>query len=101
MDHLVQGALEATRAGGIYRNGDQSGAHATKERADHFEPRRVGKQKPVARRETTLLPQMSGDRLRSVEKRRVGVAFDRIAVYVKVRIQEFVRVLICQPIQVV
>jgi hypothetical protein len=44
---------------------------------------------------------MSGDRLRSVEKRRVGVAFDRIAVYVKVRIKEFVRVLICQPIKLV
>ena len=59
------------------------------------------RKKPVARRETTVFQQMPGDRLRSVEKRRVGVAFDRIAVYVKVRIKEFVRVLICQPIQVV
>jgi hypothetical protein len=41
---------------------------------------------------------MSGDRLRSVEKRRVGVAFGRIAVYVKVGIKEFVGVLISQPI---
>ena len=88
------------RTGGIDRHGDQSGAHATKECADHFEPRRVGKQKPVARRETTLFPQVSGDRLRSLEKRRVGVAFDRIAIHIKVRIKEFVWVLICQPIQV-
>jgi hypothetical protein len=44
---------------------------------------------------------MSGDRLCAAEKRRVGVAFDRIAVYVKVRIEEFVWVLIYQPIQVV
>ncbi len=101
VDHLVQGALEAARTGGIDRNGDQAGAHATKEGADHFEARRVGKQKPVAGRETAFFPQMPGDRLRPVEKRGVGVAFDRIAVYVKVRIQEFVRVLICQPIQVV
>jgi hypothetical protein len=43
---------------------------------------------------------MPGDRLRSMEKRRVGVAFDRIAVYIKVRIKEFLRMFICQPIQV-
>jgi len=82
------------------RHGNQSGAYTTKKRADHFEPRRVGKQKPVAGCETTLLQQMSGDHLRSMEKRRVGVAFDRISVYVKVHRKEFVRVLLCQPIQV-
>ena len=101
VDHLVQGALEAARTGGIDGHGDQSGAHATKKRADHLEARRVGEQKPVLRRETTLLQQVSGDRLRPAEERRVGVAFDRIAVQVKVRIKEFVRVLVSQPIQLV
>src|SRR5579862_4062424 len=97
----MKSALEAARTGRIDRHRDQSGAHATKECADHFETRRVGKQKPVALRESTVLLQMARDRLRSVEKGRVGVAFDRIAVYVKVRIKEFARVFIGQHIQVV
>jgi hypothetical protein len=58
------GRLEAARTGGIDGNGDQSRAHAAKKRADHFEARRVGEQKPVLRRETMLFPQVSGDRLR-------------------------------------
>jgi hypothetical protein len=41
-----------------------------------------------------LFPQMSGDRFRPVEKRRVGIAFDWIAVQVNVRIKQLVRVLI-------
>jgi hypothetical protein len=43
---------------------------------------------------------MSGDSLDSVEERRVGVALERIAVYIEVRIKKFVGVLICQPIEV-
>src|ERR1700758_5185890 len=101
MHHFVQCALEATRARGIDEYGYQSGAHATKKRADHFEPRRVGEQKPVLRRETMLFPQMFGNRLRTPEKRRVGVPFEWIAVQVNVRIEEFVRVLVPQPIQLV
>jgi hypothetical protein len=101
VDHLVQRALEATGTGGIDRHWDQSGTRAPKECADHFKPRRVGKQKPVPGAETAVFPQVSGDRLRAMAERGVGVAFDRIAVYIKVRIQEFVRVRICQPIQVV
>src|SRR5260370_25047298 len=99
--YFVKGALEATRARRIDVYGDQSGAHATKKRADNFEPRRVGEQDPVLRRETTLFPQVSGDRPRPPEKRRVGVAFDWIAVQVNVRIQKFVRLLVSQPIQLV
>jgi hypothetical protein len=63
VDHLVQGTLEAARTRGIDRHGDESSAHATKKCADHFEPWRVGEQKPVACRETTVFSQMSGDRL--------------------------------------
>jgi hypothetical protein len=48
-----------------------------------------------------LFPQVSGNRLRPLEKGRVGIAFDWIAVQVEVRIQELVRVLIAQPIQLV
>ena len=66
VDHFVQGALEATRTGGIDGHRDQAGAHATKKRADHLEPRRVGQQKPVLRREMTILQQVSGDRLRPI-----------------------------------
>jgi hypothetical protein len=42
---------------------------------------------------------MTGDEFRPVEKRLVGVAFDRIAVQVNVRIEKFVRMLIPEPIQ--
>jgi hypothetical protein len=45
--------------------------------------------------------QMSGDHFGPVDKRLVGVAFDRIAVQVNVGIEKFVRVLIHQPIQLV
>ncbi len=99
--HLVQGALEAARARGIDRHRNQSRAHTAKKRADHLQPRRVGQQKPVLGRETALLPQVAGDRLRPTDKLRVGVAFDWIAVQVKKRIQELVRMLNSQLVQLV
>src|SRR5579871_3270006 len=56
VNHFVQGTLEATRTRGIDRHGDQSGAHATKKCADHFESWRVREQKTVACRETAFFP---------------------------------------------
>jgi hypothetical protein len=101
VDHLVQGTLKATRTWRIDRHGDKAGAHTAEEGADHFKARWIGKQKPVARMEATIFTQMSSDRFRPMQKRSVGIALDRISVYVKVRIKELVRVLICQPVQVV
>jgi hypothetical protein len=49
----------------------------------------------------TLILQMLGDGLGPMKKRGVGIALQRIAVYIKERIEEFVRVLICQPLQVI
>src|SRR5271157_4024565 len=89
-----QGALEATRTGGIDGHRDQSRAHAAKKRANHFEPRRVGEQNTVLRLEPVFLAQVSGDHFRPVEKRLVGVVSNRIAVHVDVRIENSVWVLI-------
>jgi hypothetical protein len=55
---------------------------------------RIGEQETVLGRETQFRAQMSGDHFRPVEERLVGVASNRIAVHVNVRIENFVRVLI-------
>jgi hypothetical protein len=99
VDHFVKGALEAARAWWIDRDGDQSGANAAKKGADHLEARRVSEEKAVLRLETTILPQVTGYRLCAFDKRSIGVAFDLIAVQVKVRIKKLVWVLVTQPVQ--
>src|SRR6202012_4351310 len=96
MNHLVQGTLEAARAGRVDGHGNHAGAYATKKRAKHFKSRGVGKQQAVARRETAVVQQVSGYGSNSVEERGVGVALKRIAIYIEKRIQKFIRVFSCQ-----
>jgi hypothetical protein len=51
------------------------------------------------RGKTVVLPQISGDNLRPVEKRLIRVTFDLFAIQIKVRVEKFVRVLISQAVQ--
>ena len=97
--HLVERRAEFVRAGRKHRHGNEPGAGAGNERADHFEARRIGEQHPVAGSEATIALEVAGDQVDPAQERLVGVRLQLSSVQIDEGVETLVRVLRCDLFQ--